>query len=63
MGIPAQAEAVGGNWMMRCRGDRAFSVAAPRLWNALPLCIRSASSLSVFKSKLKTHLFELAYIQ
>jgi len=22
MGIPAQAEAVGGNWMMRCRGFR-----------------------------------------
>ncbi len=24
----------------KCRGDRAFSVAAPRLWNTLPLSIR-----------------------
>jgi len=40
-------------------GDRAFSVAAPKLWNALPQEIRSATSLSMFKSKLKTHLFTL----
>ena len=39
-------------------GDRAFSVAAPQLWNELPLDIRNASSLSLFKTKLKTHLFE-----
>ncbi len=48
---------------LKCRGDRAFSVAAPRLWNALPLCIRSAPSLSVFKSMLKTYLFDLAFYQ
>ena len=38
-------------------GDRAFSVAAPRLWNALPAFIKQAQSLSSFKSMLKTYLF------
>ncbi len=48
---------------LKCRGDRAFSVAAPSLWNALPLCIRSAPSISDFKSMLKTYLFDLAFYQ
>ena len=39
-------------------GDRAFSVCAPALWNALPDEIRFETELSVFKTKLKTHLFE-----
>lgn len=43
------------------RGDRAFLVAGPRLWNSLPVQLRAASSLSVFKSLLKTHLFSLAF--
>ncbi len=34
------------------RGDRAFAVAGPRLWNSLPAYIRSAQSLTVFKSSL-----------
>ena len=38
-------------------GDRAFSVAAPVLWNKLPDEIRFESDLSTFKRKLKTHLF------
>jgi hypothetical protein len=38
-------------------GRRSFSYTAPRLWNCLPLLIRSANSLPVFKSKLKTYLF------
>ncbi|XP_032879310.1 uncharacterized protein LOC116974699, partial [Amblyraja radiata] len=37
----------------KLRGDRAFSVAAPALWNTLPLHIRQAPSLSIFKSSLK----------
>ena len=41
----------------RTIGDRAFSVAAPRLWNALPPDVVSAPSLPVFKKLLKTHLF------
>ena len=43
------------------RADRAFSVAAPKRWNSLPLQIRLATSLPAFKSGLKTHLFTLAF--
>mgnify|MGYP000701761593 CR=1 FL=1 len=35
------------------KGDRTFAVAAPNLWNNLPLHIRSAPSLTLFKSLLK----------
>ena len=38
-------------------GDRAFSIAAPRLWNSLPYHIRNAQSVSHFKSLLKTYFF------
>ena len=38
-------------------GDRAFSVAAPKLWNSLPKKLRAVESVTVFKSKLKTFLF------
>ena len=40
------------------RGDRAFSVAGPTLWNKLPLTLRSAPDLPAFKRDLKTHLFQ-----
>ncbi len=40
---------------LKSRGDRAFSVAAPRLWNALPSSIRFSQSTSVFKSRLKMY--------
>ncbi|XP_076864252.1 RNA polymerase II subunit A C-terminal domain phosphatase isoform X1 [Brachyhypopomus gauderio] len=36
---------------------RCFSDLAPRWWNELPLAIRPANSLTVFKRRLKTHLF------
>jgi hypothetical protein len=42
-------------------GERAFSSAAPRLWNSLPLAVRSAPTLVTFKSKLKTFLYKQAY--
>ena len=32
-------------------GDRSFTYAAPKLWNALPLDIRSESTVAGFKSK------------
>ena len=38
-------------------GDRAFAVAAPILWNDIPVHIRCAPSLTDYKSKLKTYLF------
>ncbi len=46
---------------LKYRGDRAFAVAGPRLWNSLPAYIRSAQSLTVFKSSLKTYFFSLAF--
>ena len=38
-------------------GDRAFAVAAPRLWNCLPEELRSKSDIEVFKRHLKAHFF------
>ena len=38
-------------------GDRAFPVAAARVWNSLPDLVTSAPSVAVFRSRLKTHLF------
>jgi len=43
-------------------GDHSFTCAAPKLWNALPFDIRSARSVSIFKAKLKTHLFRHAFL-
>ena len=40
-------------------GDRAFSTAAPTLWNKLPSNLRSADSVDHFKVLLKTYLFDL----
>ena len=40
---------------------RAFSQAAPSVWNSLPLSCRTANTFSVFKKLLKTHIFKLAY--
>ena len=37
--------------------ERAFGVAAPKLWNDLPQNLRDSSTLDVFKKNLKTHLF------
>jgi len=38
-------------------GRRAFSVAAPLLWNSLPQHVGDAESLNVFKRELKTVFF------
>ena len=43
-------------------GGRAFAVAAPRLWNALPIHMRQPRfSLAAFKKCLKTYLFKRAF--
>ena len=42
-------------------GDRAFSAAAPRLWNQLPPEHRGVTSVDQFRTQLKTYLFKLAY--
>ena len=46
---------------LRTYGDRAFSVIAAILWNKLPLDIRGAKTMTIFKSKLKTKLFKDRY--
>ena len=37
--------------------DRAFAVAAPVLWNALPPSLRASYNIPSFKKQLKTHIF------
>ncbi|XP_064183365.1 uncharacterized protein LOC135250705 isoform X2 [Anguilla rostrata] len=39
--------------------SRLLSVLAPRWWNDLPVQVRTAETLAVFKRRLKTHLFKL----
>lgn len=46
---------------LKTYGDRAFSIAGPKLWNDLPLEIRKCASVATFKQSLKTFLFKLAY--
>jgi hypothetical protein len=43
---------------LKTYGDRAFSSAAPALWNTLPDHVKHAKSTSAFKCGLKTHLFK-----
>lgn len=48
----------------RCRrsfGNRAYSVAAPILWNALPCALKDLECHATFKTHLKTYLFKEAY--
>ena len=42
-------------------GDRAFSVAGPRVWNTLPKEITTSQSLLTFRQQLKTWLSRKSY--
>ena len=44
-----------------CSPSKAFSSAAPKLWNNLPSDIKQTVNIEVFKSKLKAHLFRKCY--
>ena len=46
---------------LKTYGQRAFSVIAPKLWNALPPDNRTCTCLDTFKAKLKTHLFSTVF--
>lgn len=46
---------------LKKRGNRAFEVVGPTLWNNLPIHLKMASTLSEFKTALKTYLFGLAF--
>lgn len=41
--------------------DRAFETHAPVIWNSLPEAVRAINNVNIFKKKLKTYLFTLAY--
>ena len=43
--------------------NRSFCVAAPVVWNSLPHTVVTLTSVYVFKSHLKTHLFNIAFKQ
>ena len=42
-------------------GQRSFHFSAPTVWNSLPFELRSCSSLDIFKKRLKTHFFKIAF--
>jgi len=42
-------------------GDRAFPVIGSRFWNTLPVSVTSTPSLAVFRSRLKSYLFERSF--
>ena len=42
-------------------GDRAFSICAPHLWNALPSYLQSVTTFQAFKSGLKTYFFNKTF--
>ena len=42
-------------------GDRAFSMCAPKLWKSLPSEVRTSETVDLFKKRLKTHCFKLAF--
>ena len=44
------------NW--KTFGDRAFTVTGPIIWNPLPLSLRTAGSVAIFKKHLKTFYFD-----
>ena len=39
--------------------EQTISFAGPKIWNGLPLEIRSCTTVQTFKNKLKTYLFSL----
>ena len=43
-------------------GSRSFSVAAPKIWNSLPLSLRTCTSPDTFRRHLKTHYCQRAFL-
>ena len=42
-------------------GDRSFAVVAPRLWNSIPLVIKSCTNTSISKNCIKTYFFTITF--
>ena len=49
------------NWNLKTCGLRSFSVGAPLEWNKLPSSVKHSTSVTMFKKRLKTYLFQKAY--
>ncbi|XP_006822919.1 trafficking protein particle complex subunit 9-like, partial [Saccoglossus kowalevskii] len=49
------------NYRQKSYGGRAFSYAAPKLWNDLPLDLCEVTEVNIVKKRLKTYLFSKAY--
>ena len=47
--------------ILKTYGERAFAVAALRLWNSIPLELRFSSLINIFKRHLKTYLVKHAF--
>jgi len=41
--------------------SRGFRIAGPQIWNSLPDSVRQSETIGVFRSKLKTSLFQSAF--
>ncbi len=46
---------------LKLKGDQAFAVAGPKLWNSLPRLLREVSSLNVFNVEVKNYFLSLAF--
>ena len=46
----------------RTIGDRAFSVAAARTWNGLPVTVQQSESFAIFRCRLKTEMFRCSFL-
>ena len=49
------------NFKLKTYGSRSFTHTAPKLWNQLPDTVKQAPSLAIFKSKLKTLLYNQVF--
>jgi hypothetical protein len=45
----------------RTIGDRAFGVAAARVWNGLPVTVQQSETLTIFRRRLKTEMFRRSF--
>ncbi|KAF7650669.1 hypothetical protein LDENG_00122440, partial [Lucifuga dentata] len=45
---------------LKTKGEQAFAVRAPKLWNDLPEDLRLAKSIVLLKYSFKTHFYRLA---
>ena len=48
-------------WGLETFGKRAFSKAAPTLWNSLPLSVKQAPFIYSFKTRLRAYIFNKAF--